>query len=85
MERKDKSEVRVIYTIHIELKDLALPLGHFFFPSIKINHITDVAIYVTMSKGQLNQPAMWVLGCQVDSLPSKAVQPHTTLLKCVPL
>lgn len=68
---------RVIYTTNIELQGLALPWATLFSPTeTKINHITDVAMYVAMSKRQQNQAEMWMLGCQPDSFPSKGIQPH---------
>lgn len=48
-----------------------------------MNHITDVAMYEAMSEGQQKQAEMWVLGCQPNSVPRKAIhplpyQPHST-------
>ena len=69
---------RVIYIINIELQGLALPWATFFsLTETKINHIKDVAMYMAMSKRQQNQAEMWMLGCQPDSLPSKAIHPHS--------
>ena len=45
--------------------------------------MTDVAMYEARSEGQQKQAEMWVLGCQPNSAPNKAIhplpyQPHST-------